>query len=147
MTPKRCTGKIIGVLGIYMFAVCAALGKCPYRGYEITGIVQEEKTNQLIAGARLHFFFDDLQRTLTYGYETRYPDYFETNNQGAFTATVYFDSYSGWLITDQCNKKPKNLTVIITAGGYTARRMKYPLKKLLGPDRAIKLPPISLSRF
>jgi hypothetical protein len=133
-----------GILLIHYFVVGAAFGKCPYKEYEIAGVVQEEKTGQVIAGAKLYFFFDDLQRTLTYGYETRYPDFFKTNDRGAFLATVYFDSYSGFLITDRCNKKPTALTVIIIAEGYPARRMEYKIKKLLSTDSAIKLPPIAL---
>lgn len=137
---------VICTLMMHHFALGTASGKCPYRDYKITGIVQEEKTNLIIAGVKLYFFFDDLQLTLTNGYKTEYPDFFKTDEKGAFSATVYFDSYSGWFITDRCNKTPENLTVIISAEGYPARRIKYKLKKLLGPDGAIKLPPISLSK-
>jgi len=135
---------VICTLMMHHFALGTASGKCPYRDYKITGIVQEDKTNLIIAGVKLYFFFDDLQLTLTNGYKTEYPDFFKTDEKGAFSATVYFDSYSGWFITDRCNKTPENLAVIISAEGYPARRIKYKLKKLLGPDGAIKLPPISL---
>ena len=84
---------IIGLLGIQLFTAGAASGKCPYRGYEITGIVQEEKTSQGIANAKLLFFFDEEQSTFANGYETKYPDYFKTDALGAFKATAHFDSY------------------------------------------------------
>jgi len=138
---------VICTLVMHHFALGTALGKCPYRDYRITGIVQEEKTSLIIAGVKLHFFFNDLQLTLTNGYKTGYPDFFKTDEKGAFSATVYFDSYSGWFITDRCNKIPENLTIIISAEGYPARRIKYKLKKLLGRDGAINLPPISLSKL
>ena len=137
---------VICTLMMHHFAFGTASGKCPYRDYKITGIVQEEKTNLIIAGVKLYFFFDDLQLTLTNVYKTEYSDYFKTDEKGAFSATVYFDSYSGWFITDRCNKAPEELTVIVSAEGYPARRIKYKLKKLLDPDGAIKLPLISLSK-
>jgi hypothetical protein len=137
---------VMCTLIVHLFAFGTASGKCPYRNYKITGNVQEDNTNLLIAGVKLYFFFDDLQLTLTNGYKTEYPDYFKTDEKGAFSATVYFDSYSGWFITDRCNKIPENLTIIVSAEGYPARRIKYKLKKLLRPDGAINLPPISLSK-
>jgi hypothetical protein len=130
----------IGMIIISLFTHCMALGKCPYRDYEIKGVVQEERTNQFIADAKLLFFFDDEQSTLTNGFETKYPDYFITDAQGAFTATVYFYTYSGWFLNDRCNKKPESLTVIITVEGYPARRMEFKLKKLIDPDGVIILP-------
>jgi len=100
---------------MHLFAFGFASGKCSYRGYTITGIVQEDNKNLRITGVKLYFFFDDLQLTLTNGYKTEYPDYFKTDEKGAFSATVYFYSYSGWFLTDRCNKTPENLTVIASA--------------------------------
>lgn len=137
---------ILYALIMHLCAVGAASGKCPYKNYRITGIVQKENTDLLIAGVKLNFFFDDLPLTLTNGYKTEYPDYFETNEKGAFSATVYFDSYSGWFITDRCDKAPESLTVIVSAEGYPARRKRYRVKELLGPDGVISLPPILLSK-
>ena len=121
-----------------------ALAKCPYKPYTIIGVVQEEKTDQLIDDATLFFFFDDLESTLAEGFDTKYPDFFKTNNNGAFKATAYFPTYSGRLISDLCGKKPKKLTVIIVAKGFSTMRIIFNLSELIGENETIQLPPISI---
>jgi len=56
------------------------------------------------------------------------------------------DTYSGWFPQDRCNRKPKLLSVITVAEGYMTSRINYKLKKLIGPDGSIHLPPIVLRK-
>lgn len=132
---------------VFIFICCTSFGKCPYREYKITGKVQDKNTNQPIADAKLIFFFDEVQWTGADMYGTKYPDYFITNSQGSFNATAWLNTYSGWFPTDRCNYKPKNLTVIIVADGYTTERIYYKLKKLLSSDGTINLPSILLHKI
>jgi hypothetical protein len=131
---------------ISLAPVDIAIAKCPYKPYTIIGVVRNAKTNQYINGAKLFFFFDDQQSTLANGYETRYPDFFTTNQQGAFRAKAFFPTYSGWLFSDLCGKKPKRLMVIVTAEGFTTKRLAYKLDGLIGDDKTINLPSISINK-
>jgi hypothetical protein len=146
MIKQKMISIIICFLTFQTASAGMVFGKCPIAKYEITGVVQEEKTNELIADAKLFFFLDDAQSTFANGYETKYPDYFKTNTQGSFTAAAWMDTYSGWFPQDRCNRKPKLLSVITVAEGYMTSRINYKLKKLIGPDGSIHLPPIVLRK-
>jgi len=123
-----------------------ASAKCVFTKYTITGTVQDESTRQAISNATLFFFFDDNENTRSDG--LTYPDFFTTGTNGIFVATAFFDTYSGWFIFDRCNRKPKNLTVVITAPGYLTKRVIFKKKDLNTGgrvlDRTIELPAILL---
>ncbi len=116
-----------------------AFAKCAFAKYTITGIVRDESTNQAIPNTTLFFFFDDYKSTLSEGYKTKYPDFFTTDREGNFVATAFFDTYSGGgLFGDRCNRKPKKLTVIITASGYLTKRVIFNTNDLNIGGRALE---------
>jgi len=126
-----------------------AFAKCAFAKYTITGTVQDESTRQAMSNVTLFFFFDDYKSTLSEGYNTKYPDFFRTDTEGSFVATAFFDTYSGGgIFGDRCNKRPKKLTVIVTASGYLTKRVILNAKALKidgGPlDYIIELPPLFL---
>ncbi len=126
-----------------------AFAKCAFAKYTITGTIRDESTGQAISNATLFFFFDDYKSTLSEGYKTKYPDFFTTDTKGIFVATAFFDTYSGCgLFGDRCNRKPKLLTVFITAPDYLTKRVIFKKKDLNAGggdlDRTIELPTILL---
>jgi hypothetical protein len=126
-----------------------AFAKCPSAEYTIKGAVQDRSTRQAIPNATLFLFWDDYSSTISGGWKTN-PDFSTTDINGIFVATRHFYTYSGHrlLVFDRCNKKPKKLTVIITASGYPTTRVIFNIKDLnLGGkefDRTVELPTIFL---
>ncbi len=125
-----------------------AYAKCPFAKYTITGTIQDNSTGQAIPNATLFFFFDDYTGTTAEFFKAKYPDFFTTNKEGVFIATAFFDTYSCCSPIDICKKKPKKLTVIITAPDYLAKRVIFKKKDLKPKDEAqewnIELPTIHL---
>jgi len=144
-------GKVFSV--IFLFLALFPLkhqgfAKCAFAKYTITGTIQDDSTRQTISNAKLFFFFDNNESTISAGYFSTYPDFFTTDSDGIFVATAYFDTYSAWLLFDRCNKNPKTLTVVITAPGYLTKRIIFKKKDLNAGggvlDRTIELPAILL---
>ncbi len=124
-----------------------AFSKCPYVAYKISGVVQDADTKKMISQASLLFFFDNEESTLAAGHETKYPDYFKSNEQGQFLATAYFDSYSGSFPTDRCNKKPETLTAIVIADGYLTKRLTFKVHSLkVINELTLQLPGIEMKK-
>jgi hypothetical protein len=126
-----------------------AFAKCVSAEYTIKGTVQDRSTRQAIPNATLFLFWDDYSSTISGGWKTN-SDFSTTDINGIFVATGHFDTYSGpgFLVTDRCNKKPKKLTVIITASGYPTTRVIFNIKDLSlsgkESDRTVELPTIVL---
>jgi len=76
----------------------AAVAKCAYSKYTITGTVQDDLTRQAISSATLFLFFDDKDSALSD--DPNAPDFFSTNTDGIFVATGLFPTDSGWLFFD-----------------------------------------------
>lgn len=125
-----------------------AFAKCAFAKYTITGALRDESTGQAVSSATLFFFFNDYKSTLSEGYKTKYPDFFITNTNGVFVGAAFFDTYSGFWLFDRCNRKPKLLTVVITAPGYLTKRVIFKRKDFdireEASDYKIGLPPITL---
>ena len=125
---------------VSLFIRPEAFAKCRYASYTISGIVIDESTKQIISNATLFFFFDESDTAVSGVSDT----------DGSFMATTMFATDSGWLFFDRCNRKPKNLMVVITAPGYLAKRVIFRRKDLnaIGEtlDRSIKLPAILLNQ-
>ena len=143
----------IGIIGILIVFALFPLkqevfAKCAYAKYTITGTVQDDSTGQVVSNATLFFFFDNNQSTFSGGPKYQYPDFFTTDTNGMFVATAFFNTFSGGWFFDRCNRKPKNLTVVITASGYLTKRVIFKRKDLTAGggalDRTIELPAIVL---
>jgi hypothetical protein len=126
-----------------------SFGKCCFGKYETIGVVRDKDTDQPIANAKIICFLDNAQWTGAELYDTSYPDYFISNNDGSFTATTFFNTYSGpgLFVSDRCNYRPKKLTIVIIAEGFSSKRIEYKIKKLINADYKINLPTITLTKI
>ena len=126
---------LLALLSPFTRESCA---KCRYASHTISGAVLDESTKQAVSSATIYFFFDES--------ETGFIGASDTN--GVFMATSMFATDSGWLFFDRCNRKPKNLTVVIAAPGYLTKRVIFKRKDLNideeAYDQRIELPPIFL---
>ena len=125
--------------------------KCGWLEYTIHLAVRSSRSGLPIQAASLTFFAGsdpDVWIGVTdRGDGGRYV----TDSEGHFDGVFHFGTSSGSFFgMDRCNRKLKNLTVVVTAPGYQGQRLTYP------PDRLIKrsgdpwqfqlqLPPVELS--
>ncbi len=119
------------------------VAKCALHKVIVKGKVQslEKKENNTIAkpavGATVFVFIDESKYTMSNGYATRYPDFFVTGDNGAFTATSaflptevpYYTNENGKdvLIAGKCLGFPKKMEIIVTLKGYLTQRLIYKL--------------------
>ena len=132
MTIRIAAISLVMTLALLSVTVSISFAKCGLEPYVINGRVIEEKTKNAIGDAKIFLFFDSYDGTWSAGYDTKYPDYFKTNESGEFEATMFFDRYSGWSIFtgDRCNARPKTVTVVVTAEGYLTKRWEFETKEL-----------------
>jgi|GEM_PF-5504808 len=141
---------VIAVAVIVLFAG-QAMAKCADAVYEIRAIVKDEKTGKPVPQARLFVFIDEYRTTLP---PRGAPEYFVTDEKGAVSVKAQFDTYSGWLLTDICGKRPSVLMVFVIADGYATNRRVYFVNNLKAttasePDKyelAFELPAILIGK-
>ncbi len=128
------------------------IAKCALEQYLISGQVIEEMTKNPIPDAKVYLFFDKYDSTWAV---KEYPDYSKTTASGDFEATMFFDTYSGWNIffmwsgVDRCNRRPKTVTIVVTAERHLTKRWEFRTKELEIKDEAFRprrivLPPFEL---
>lgn len=129
--------KNVRIISLAIFCVVIAplgdlLAKCAARPYKIAGVVIDESTKKGIAGAKLFFFFDNYYTTWSNGYQTSYPDFFETDDTGEFKASAWFETFKSYnaFTGHNCKGRPDELTIIVTVSGYLTKRVLLGKKEL-----------------
>ena len=146
MTVRIAVLGLLVTLTLLSVTGSGSFAKCRSEEYIISGRVIEEKTKKPISDAQVFLFFDNYDGICSSGY----PDYSKTNVSGGFEATIFFDTYSGWIIPgfDRCNARPKTVTVVVAAEGYLTKRCEFKTKQLMIKGepfkRTILLPDVEL---
>jgi hypothetical protein len=110
----------------------SAFSKCALLEWQITGTIKLEGSKNIVKDAQIFIFLDDSQTTNVSGYATHYPDFVNTNSNGTFVSSNYFDSFEKRTLLkgDVCSKKPSKIEIIIIKSGFKTKRKIFDVSGL-----------------
>jgi len=125
--------RIIGVCLLVIFIMNTnVFAKCPLVKLHIIGAVKSGDLKTGVKDAQIFVFLDTSQSTNSAGYATKYPDFVNTDSNGKFISTNYFDSFEKrtFIKGDVCSEKPTKLEIIIVKPGFKTKRNMFDIKDL-----------------
>lgn len=136
------------IIGCLIILVLGGIGrepgfsKCEDINYHVMGTVISD-SNSPIEGALVLVFFDD--------YPYGYPGY--SSATGHFRLSCWYDTYSGrsffGIGCDQCDRRPRSISVVSYAKGYSVRRTVFEVGQpdLEKNEQVFHVAPIRLARI
>jgi hypothetical protein len=153
--------KTLILLLSFMIVIISAselFAKCAMVKYVVKGTVKNKNTPKPLdlmplEGAQVFIYFDEAGSTYSEGYDTKYPDFFYTDKNGNYEASVFFlprETFS-ILAGEKClNNDPTLLEVLIFRKGASSYRRIFHEKDFNvsgeDKDKSIQLPEIIIWR-
>jgi hypothetical protein len=125
-------------------------GKCANRRYDLSLGIRDARTLKPVSGASVILFAADDHGAWGMDYNSSPPGGHPTDELGHLGGSFFFNTYSGpgFIISDRCNRRLKQITMIVSAVGYEASRFTFAVKKLqaVKHERYVELifPPIEI---
>jgi hypothetical protein len=142
---------LLGVSALLLLHPQISEAACGMKPYEFRGEILDKVTRERIANAVIYTFLDNQAHINSNGYETSYPDFATSNNEGRFGASSFFNTNRpGALKGDyhDCRVNPTLVEFVVSAEGYETTRLKIEIatheygmdKKTIVLDEPILIP-------
>ena len=119
----------IAVILLLLLTTQSVPAKCAFIPFEVTGLVVDGATNAPVAGAQVRIMLNGEAVVFTPDTRTIITKILSDAN-GRIKAPFFFNTYSGLslFLTDSCNRRPKELVIMVSKTGYRSARIELAIK-------------------
>jgi len=128
------TGRIVAV-GVFVTATLSPVSitaKCANARYDLSLGIRDARTLKPVYRASVILFAADDQEAWGMDYGSAPLGGYPTDEAGRLGGSFFFNTYSGpgFIVSDRCNRRLKQITVVVSAAGYETCRFSFKVKKL-----------------